>query len=226
MNKMNYTKSIPNQIDIAIIFADELEFVEPQSLNLEIIGDLSFGNFRLFKLRYKNIVFLYGQSRIGLLNATSFCQYLIDNYNISVIINYGAVGSVDLPINSQVYPSHFYYLDAKTPWYPNGQTPGEVAFYQNNLWAKEPINLASSSSFITDEQQLAGFENIKVFDMEVFALAKIAHNFSKKFYCLKYVSDNLGNNKNLVDVNAIIKEGARSSFELVISKLEEIANSL
>lgn len=223
---MNFIKPTLKTIDIAIIVADELEFIEPEFLNLEILANLSFQNYKLFKLKYQNVVFLYGQSRIGLLNATSFCQHLVDKYDIKVIVNYGAVGSVDFDINLQVFPSHFYYLDAKTPWYPNGQTPGELPFYQNNLWASKEIRLASSGSFITNKQQLDGFENIDIFDMESFALAKIAHNLSKKFYCLKYISDNLGNNENLIDINAIIKKGALSSFQLVLSKLKEIQKSL
>ncbi|MBG0730754.1 5'-methylthioadenosine nucleosidase [Mycoplasma sp. 'Moose RK'] len=217
------------KIKTAIFYADENEAV-----NLEKNGAIFVKNYTILSTKvplftYKNQEFLYVNSRIGLINATMFAQAVVTEFAIENLINYGSCGTnlqVDFAKiqNQLVFPQKFYLLDAKTPWYPLGQLPGESPFYNNNLLANQPWILGSSNSFIADSKQIVDFNFVDFFDMEAFAFAQISRKNDLKFYCIKYPSDQIEANFDLEKVNFAIKNGAQKAINFVFKILDDLAS--
>ncbi|MXR06404.1 5'-methylthioadenosine nucleosidase [Mesomycoplasma hyorhinis] len=222
-NKSTNSESIVN---IAILFADELEFVDLKQfsfINQANKVTTPYGIGYIFN--YKQYKIHYFQVAIGLINAAAACQYLIDKYKITQVYNYGAVGSNDiyLDLGSILYPDKIYLCDAQTPWYDFGQTPKEKKFYTNDFdFTNKNINLCSSNAFIYDLDRLNFIKkhiNVSIFDMEAFALAHVCFKNKISFKTLKYVSDFIAKNLSYELVNNNIKNGAKQALNQIFNLL-------
>lgn len=214
------------KISTAIFYADDYEKV-----NLEQLGAILIENFEIFSskislFQYKNHYFLYVNSKIGLINSAIFAQYVILQFAVKNIINYGACGA-NLQINFAkmenrlIFPKKFFLLDAKTPWYPPGQLPYEPEFYENNRIGENFI-LGSSNSFISRKEQVSDFEFVDFFDMETFAFAQISAKNGLNFYCIKYLTDQIENNSQIEKINFAIKNGAQKAAKFALELLEKL----
>ena len=194
---------------IGIVVADSNEL---GNLNFKEISSKKIAQFNFIFMEY-NIVFVH--SGIGITNAASATQSLIENFKPDIVINFGAVGAnKKLNVYDVVSPSKIYYHDVVTPWYKRGQTPGESEFYINKLEDAKYLsnNIASGSSFLTslnDIESATSELNVDIFDMEVAAIAQICEKNKVDLFVLKVVSDSIGNdNTKLDNINTRIKNAA------------------
>ena len=216
-----------DQNKIGIIVADENEIFEfPHFMKLKKIYKNSQFEVKKYKFNKKTIFLIH--SGIGLINAAIATQYLIDNFKVRKIWNYGAVGSsIKNEIFDIVIPKKFYYHDVITPWYKRGQIPKEKEFYLNSLVLNnmKSNNIGSSNSFINSEkyfQELQKDLDIDLIDMESTAIANVCNKNNIEFYCVKAVSDIVG--KNLVSsqkINQYISKAAKISFEKMVKLIDK-----
>ncbi|MBD5423110.1 MAG: hypothetical protein HDR43_01285 [Mycoplasma sp.] len=213
---------------IGLIIADnneihkfnEFQFIKKHNLKFNV-NEYNFHNIRIFAIH----------SGIGLVNAAMVSQYLIDQFNVCQVWNYGAVGSSNkLNIYDVIIPTKFYYYDVITPWYKRGVVPGEKEYYINSLnkfnFSKEEINIASGNSFLTDVNAINEIKkeiNVELFDMESCSIAQVCSKNNIPFYCVKSISDIIGNNNKIKeDINNIIHKSSELAFKKLISLILEI----
>ncbi|MCC3160997.1 MAG: hypothetical protein K4H23_04790 [Mollicutes bacterium PWAP] len=199
----------------AIIVADENEI---KKINLKVIETKKIFQFN-FKILENNIIFVH--SGIGVVNAGAAMQSLIENFNILEIWNYGAVGAYkNHEIYEVVIPKKFILGDVTTPWYPQGQTPGELPFYKNNIKQCSKTNIVTTNSFIFEEKVMKNFKNnlnSTIFDMETAAYAQIAFKNNIPFNVVKCVSDVVGSDvENNDDINNRIKKSGLIAYKKMI----------
>lgn len=211
-----------NKKKIGLIIADPNEI---HNLNEFIyIKTFEHKNFKVDLYECNNNYIYVINSLIGIVNASMVCQYLIDNYLVHEIWNYGAVGATqNLNINNVIIPYKFFYFDVKTPWYQLGQVPNEKEYYINSFEQHDNINIASGHSFINDIEEVKDLKNklnVDLFDMESCAIAQVCFKNNIPFYCVKGVSDIIGENKlNKKDINLRISQASKKALDKLIKLL-------
>lgn len=208
------------QNKIGLVVADDNEI---QNMN-EFKFVKSFNNNLNVNLyRFNNKLIYVIHSRIGLVNAALATQYLIDCFKVNAIWNYGAVGSTKkCKLYEVVIPQKFYYFDASSPWYKEGQIPGEKKFYLNSLKSSKKINIASGNSFINDIKIINSLKekiNFDLIDMESCAIAQVCDKNNINFYCIKGISDVIDENNistTKKDINISITKASKLAFKKMI----------
>ncbi len=209
-----------------LIIADPNEI---HDLQLKFIKNSNVGETKFTHYQWNEIEIITVESGIGIVNAAMFTQKLIDNYKLTKILNYGAVGGTkNLKLFDVVIPDKFYFYDVETPWYPRGQTPGEKKFYRNSFETTDSINIASGSSFIYKIDQLKLIKkelNVDLFDMESSAIAQVCDKNQIPFFCIKGISDiiNETNTENK-NINKNISISSKKSFNKLLSLFNLINN--
>ena len=211
-----------NKKRIGLIIADPNEIHD--LTEFKYIKTFEQKNFKVDFYEFKNKYIYVINSLIGVVNASMVCQYLIDNYSIHEVWNYGAVGATNnLKINDVIIPHKFFYFDVKTPWYKLGQVPNEKEFYVTSFDQYDNMNIASGHSFIDDIEtvnELHSKLNVDLFDMESCAIAQVCFKNDIPFYCIKAVSDIIGDNKmNKEDINLRISQASKKSLDKLIKLL-------
>ena len=123
---------------------------------------------------------------VGKINAAIKTLKIINDYNPSLIINYGTAGSLNKELKGLVEVTRFFQRDMdSTPIGFNiGQTPfddiGEINFGSGGY------SCGTGDSFVTQTPKL----KTDLVDMEAYAIAKICYIEDVKFKCFKYISDN------------------------------------
>ena len=116
-----------------------------------------------------------------------------------------------------IIPHKFFYYDVITPWYKFGQVPNEKEYYLNSFSDHNNINIASGHSFIDDLEQIKKIKekiDVDIFDMESCAIAQVCHKNNIPFYCVKAVSDIIGNNLlSKRDINERIHIASKKALE-------------
>lgn len=212
---------------IGIIVADENEF---KSFPYPFVRSEVRGQFKFNFFMIGDTELVVVHSGIGLINASACTQLLTTIYRVDAICNYGAVGG-DKKTNlfEIIAPKTFYYHDVKTPWYPQGQTPGEAPSFDNALIKSEwsNVNLASGSAFLSSESEIAEIQknlDVHIFDMETTAIAQIAHKVNVPLYVVKCVSDIIGVDSSAIgDINERISKAGAKALKFL---MEEITNNI
>lgn len=207
------------QNNIGLIIADDNEILNMKEFIL--INQFKNETYNVNQYSYLNKNIFVIHSRIGLVNAAMATQYLIDTFDINQIWNYGAVGGYkDVELFEVVCPNKFYFFDVITPWYKRGQMPNENQFYLNNLSNEKDVNIGSGNSFINDVDYLIDLNkeiHISLIDMEASAIAQVCYRNKIDFYCIKCVSDLIGNtNTERSNINSNITKAAQKAFDYMI----------
>ncbi|MGL5357828.1 MAG: 5'-methylthioadenosine nucleosidase [Metamycoplasmataceae bacterium] len=173
--------------NIGLIIADPEEI---NKINFPKIEEQE--KFSIYKIN-DNTNMVVVNSGIGLVNAAAATQELIDKFNITFLLNYGAVGASGDKLNlfDVIIPQRIYCHDAITPWYPRGVIPGEKPFFSNFI-TKDKINLSSGNSFISDIKVIKDineYYQANLFDMETYAYAAICNKQNIPFLTIKGISD-------------------------------------
>ncbi len=181
---------------------------------------------------YEHQYFLLLITGIGLVNAACNLNYLLNKYQISLIINIGTCGTSnhDLLIGEMVYINQAKYLFADTTsfGYEIGQVPKEKAVFNcDQGWTKKIANflkaksydIASSDVFCSKKWHFAHikkyFHTISLFDMELTAILQVADKYHLPVVACKWVSDYIVHpapehqfKKNIAEIkNKILKAG-------------------
>lgn len=207
---------------IGFVIADPNEIHEIKEFNF--INKCSQGSFEVEEYFYNQISIFVIYSGIGLVNASIATQHLIDVYKVNQIWNYGAVGSSNkFNLFDVVIPLRFYYYDVKTPWYPDGQTPGEKEYFLNSLVGdfEYVANIGSGQSFLDSLDKINEIQKslpLDIFDMESTAIAQTCSRNKVNFYCVKAVSDVIGKNcaKDVDEINSNIKKSSKFALSCII----------
>ena len=203
---------------IGIIVADSNE-INKFPFDIKETKKISQFSFTVFT---NNLVVVH--SGIGIANSAAATQSLIDNFKVTEIINYGAVGgNKHVAVYDLITPKKIFYHDVTTPWYKRGQTPGEKEFYLNVLSSSKNNNIGSGSSFITSKETIDLVKkelDIDIFDMEVAAIAQIADKNNVPLKVIKCVSDSIGHTDDeLGNINERIEEAGKKAFERMLEEI-------
>ena len=137
---------------------------------------------------------------VGKINATlKLTEYLNDFQfsNPKIVINFGTAGSRKIPIHTLVDCTRFIQRDMNTVGlgFPRGITP----FEQSSAYAMDFSHIANP----IDKNYICGtgdnfvdnisteMEEVEVFDMEAYALAKVCWRYKVDFISYKYITDNV-----------------------------------
>ncbi len=226
LQNISSTKIKNNKNKIGLIIADNNEIQKMNEFKLIKKHESIFDVWE-YEFNKKTIFVIH--SRIGLVNAAMATQFLIDNFKVNQIWNYGAVGSLKkFKLYDVAIPTKFYYFDAHTPWYKRGQIPGEEEYFKNDLISnyQEDINIGSGNAFIEDAKYFKKFENelnLHLIDMESCAIAHTCQKNKIKFYCIKAVSDEIGkSNTDKKEINKVIAKSSFLAFNKMIEYLKKL----
>ncbi|MBN3534541.1 phosphorylase family protein [Mycoplasma procyoni] len=218
----------------AIVVADPNEL---NLLNLEnwvVCDTLEYRTKKVYILEKDKQKIALIHSGIGLANAAETVAFVAAFFeNIEGIYNYGAVGanSDNLEVYDVVAPEKFFLADAKTPWYPEGQTPGEKLFYQNNKALNylnnniKKTNIVSSNSFFANKEIADYYGNIfntEIFDMEASSFSHICDKYNIDFYCIKAISDIIGKDSpEMENINQRIANAGKLALKSLLEIIEK-----
>lgn len=211
-----------------LIIADPNEM---HNSELELKKELRTDKFNSFHYDWEGIEIIVIESGIGLVNAAMMTQYLIDKFEVTKILNYGAVGGTNkVNLFDVIIPNRFYFHDVETPWYPRGQTPGEQEFYINTFNNKDKVNIASGNSFVYQEQHLKNIKSeldVDLFDMEACAIAQVCSKNKIPFFSVKGISDIIDDTdaSSKKNINENIATSSKKALNKLLSLLSEIKAS-
>jgi adenosylhomocysteine nucleosidase len=128
-------------------------------------------------------------SGIGKINATIATFKAIKEYDPSLIINFGTVGKITPHLNGLIQIGAVVQRDMiAEPLAPRGSVP----------FSKKPDQLRSTASgyvcgtgdsFVTTQDLWLIQKGIDVVDMELFAIASVAHEHQVDWVSYKFISD-------------------------------------
>lgn len=223
------------KIKFALIIADENELKNLEEFQWNLLNSFFLKNKKIWIYEKNNNKILIIHSGIGLVNAASATQILLDHLeNLKAIFSHGAVGafSNELKIYDVVIPEKIYFYDVHTPWYKYGQIPGEKEFYFNSLKENDSqisnLNLGSGNSFLFDSTIIKNIQKeipVNIFDMEAAAIAQICSQNKIELFLVKAVSDKIGENvEHKDDINLRISNAAKFSLSIILKKIESFFN--
>ena len=135
----------------------------------------------------KNIAVAY--TGIGKINAATVTQSAIIHYQPSLIINFGTAGGLNPKLRELVTIGRVIQRDMNAqPLAPRGITPfcTKPAEY---LSQSGKYSCGTGDSFVTSTDPWLMEQKVDVVDMELFAIAAIAHQYQIPWRSYKFISD-------------------------------------
>ena len=133
-------------------------------------------------------------SGIGKINATIATSKAIAQYSPRQILNFGTVGKINLELSGLIQIGKVIQRDMNAePLAPRGKTPfcPLPSFY--HALSGEYI-CGSGDSFVTAQDEWLISQKIDVVDMELFAIAAVAHQSNIPWQSFKYITDDANEN--------------------------------
>lgn len=224
---------------IAFVIAMEEEFLEfiNKYENKFIFLESSFNYLCKANIFNKNIVVVC--SGIGVINASRATQFLIDNYNIELLINTGVVGLLNEKIfnnNIFIVEDFFHYeysLDMSdnsllgkyknfNTIYIKNNTPNNIKKIIQNMYT--PVRCATGDKFINStnfKNKLVNTYKCDICDMEGFAINYICKLNNIKNIFIKSVSDLADENANISFLEII-----KNNISFYIKIIEKIIKNI
>jgi adenosylhomocysteine nucleosidase len=128
-------------------------------------------------------------SGVGKINATIATSKAIAQYSPNQILNFGTVGKINVQLSGLIEIGKVIQRDMNAePLAPRGKTPfcSLPSFY--HALGGEYI-CGSGDSFVTAQDTWLISQKIDVVDMELFAIAAVAHQFNIPWRSYKYITD-------------------------------------
>ena len=122
---------------------------------------------------------------VGKINATFNTLKLIDEFNPTLIINFGTAGAKKKDLSGLIECTKFYQrdMDVRSLNFKLGETPFDDI---NEIVIADGYSCGSGDNFVDKEIEM----QVDVVDMEAYAIAKVCKKKNIKFKCFKYISDN------------------------------------
>ena len=155
-------------------------------------------------------------SGIGKINATIACVKAMHQYAPNQIINFGTAGKVNPQIHGLIDIGKVIQRDMDTePLAPRGQTP--FCNKPSEYLSSGKFLCGTGDSFVTAQDPWLNSQGVDVVDMELFALAAVAHQHQIVWRSFKYITDDANENSG-TDWQEKVNHGQ----ELFIDKLKQI----
>ncbi|WP_153915329.1 5'-methylthioadenosine/adenosylhomocysteine nucleosidase [Shewanella sp. TC10] len=184
------------------------------------------------------------RSGIGKVAASIATTLVINNFNVTAVINTGSAGGFvdslnigDIVISSEV---RHHDVDVTAFGYEIGQMASQPAAFIPDTKLVEAAKAAISSlgeaqviegliatgdSFICDPERtkimLNNFPKMAACEMEAAAIAQVCHQFEVPFVVIRSLSDN-ANNDSAVDFDSYIVKAGHYSALMVIALLKQL----
>ena len=127
-------------------------------------------------------------SGIGKINATIATIQAISEFMPEKIINFGTVGRVNTSLTGLIEIGRVIQRDMSTePLAPRGKTPFCTRPHEYQSTGK--FICGTGDSFVTAHDPWLHENHVDVVDMELFAIAATAHQFSIPWYSYKFITD-------------------------------------
>lgn len=128
-------------------------------------------------------------SGIGKLNAAMATQKAIQQYRPQAIINFGTVGRINPGLSGLIDIGKVIQRDVfAEPLAPRGQVPFSTR--PDSYLAKGGAYVCGTGdSFVTETDPWLVENGIDVVDMELFAIAAVAHDAGIPWHSFKYITD-------------------------------------
>ena len=141
-----------------------------------------------------------------------------------LVINYGTAGSKELPIGELVDCTKFIQRDMDCTGFGilKGQTPfedTEIVLESNSEFNPIGKNYTCGTGDSFVESLEKGDNNIEVFDMEAYALAKVCRYYKVPFISFKYITDG-ANESSPKDWEKNLADGIKEFKEKVLEKIK------
>ena len=158
-------------------------------------------------------------SGVGKINAALATFQAIQKYQPQTIINFGTVGKINSTLSGLIGIQSVIQRDMMTePLAPRGQTP--FCSKPHRYFSKEGQYICGSGdSFVTAQDSWLINEKVDVVDMELFAIAAIAHEHQIPWLSWKYITDD-ANSESGQDWQKKINHGE----ELFLEELAKLLN--
>ena len=131
---------------------------------------------------------------IGKINAATVAQTAILHHQPQLIINFGTVGKINPHLSDLVMIQRVIQRDMNAePLAPRGVTP----FCQKPteyLSQRGQYTCGTGDSFVTSKDPWLHSQGVDVVDMELFAIAAIAHDHQIPWQSFKYITDDANEN--------------------------------
>ena len=128
-------------------------------------------------------------SGVGKINATLTTLKAIQEFQPKRILNFGTAGKVNQNLQGLLDISRVIQRDMQTePLAPRGQTPFSTR--PQEYWSLSGVHVCGSGdSFVTTYDPWLHTQKVDVVDMELFAIATVAHQFNVPWQSFKYITD-------------------------------------
>lgn len=156
-------------------------------------------------------------SGVGKINATLATIKAIQEFQPKKIINFGTVGKINSKLSGLVSIQKVIQRDMLTePLAPRGKTPfckkPSEYFSENGTYT-----CGTGDSFVTSNDDWLIQQGVDVVDMELFAIAAVAHEHQIPWISFKFISDDANHNSG-----NDWQENISSGEELFLKELAKI----
>jgi adenosylhomocysteine nucleosidase len=132
-------------------------------------------------------------SGIGKINATMATLQAIKKFNPKVIINFGTVGKINSALQGLITIKKVIQRDMQTePLAPRGVTPF-CTKPSEYLSINGQYTCGTGDSFVTSHDDWLIQQGVDVVDMELFAIAAVAHERGTPWISFKFITDDANN---------------------------------
>ena len=159
-------------------------------------------------------------SGVGKINATAASIQAIHQFQPQRIVNFGTVGKINPDLQGLLEIGKVLQRDMMTaPLAPRGQTPFCPKPSEYLSLSGEHI-CGTGDSFVTAHDPWLITQGIDVVDMELFAIANVAHQFNIPWQSFKYVTDDAN-----TDAGKEWQQRVNHGQELYLAKLTELLSA-
>lgn len=132
-------------------------------------------------------------SGIGKINATMATLQAIEKFNPKAIINFGTVGKINTTLQGLLTIKKVIQRDMQTePLAPRGVTPF-CTKPSEYLSINGQHTCGTGDSFVTSRDDWLIEQSVDVVDMELFAIAAVAHEHQIPWISFKFITDDANN---------------------------------
>jgi adenosylhomocysteine nucleosidase len=159
-------------------------------------------------------------SGVGKINATIASIQAIRELQPQRIVNFGTVGKINPALQGLLEIGKVIQRDMMTvPLAPRGETP--FCSKPSAYISLGGIHICGTGdSFVTDHDPWLASQGIDVVDMELFAIANIAHQFNIPWQSFKYITDDAN-----ADSGNEWQHRVNHGQELYLKKLKELLSA-
>lgn len=156
-------------------------------------------------------------SGIGKINAAMTSIQAIHQYSPKRILNFGTVGKINPDLHGLLEIGKVIQRDMQTePLAPRGTTP--FCPRPQEYLSTGQFLCGTGDSFVTEHDPWLLSQGVDVVDMELYAIAAVAHHFKIPWQSFKYITDN-ANEDSGEDWAASIHHGQDLFLERLMQSL-------